>query len=78
MCKCFKSLLQNEFIKYLIAGVLTTLVYFIFRVSLFYLLNEIISVSILSSIIAILFAFWINDIFVFKSLNCQIKLDFFK
>ncbi|HEM3642979.1 TPA: hypothetical protein U1C36_002152 [Streptococcus suis] len=54
------------------------MVYFIFRVSLFYLLNEIISVSILSSIIAILFAFWINDIFVFKSLNCQIKLDFFK
>ncbi|MGQ7461000.1 GtrA family protein [Streptococcus suis] len=67
MIKCFRVLFQNELVKYLIAGVLTTLVYFIARISLFYLLNEIISVTIISSTIAILFAFWINDSYVFES-----------
>ena len=36
--KYFRVLFQNELVKYLIAGVLTTLVYFIVRISLFYLL----------------------------------------
>ncbi|TWS95329.1 GtrA family protein [Streptococcus sp. sy018] len=61
-----KKLLQTEAIKYLIFGVLATLVYMLTREIIFYLTQEPILSAIVANITAVLFAFITNDLFVFN------------
>ncbi|HEL2594401.1 TPA: GtrA family protein [Streptococcus suis] len=66
MKKLFYQLINNEVILYLIAGVAATLVYMITRMGLFLFIPSILLVTLLANAVAILFAFWTNDRFVFK------------
>ena len=66
MKKLVKTFLENEVILYLIAGVAATLVYIITRTSLFYIWPNILMVTLIANTVAILFAFWTNDRYVFK------------
>ncbi|HEM6089431.1 TPA: GtrA family protein [Streptococcus suis] len=66
MKKLFYQLINNEVILYLIAGVAATLVYMVTRMGLFLVIPSILLVTLLANAIAILFAFWTNDRFVFK------------
>ncbi|HEM4138646.1 TPA: GtrA family protein [Streptococcus suis] len=66
MKKLFYQLINNEVILYLIAGVAATLVYMITRMGLFLVIPSILLVTLLANAVAILFAFWTNDRFVFK------------
>ncbi|MGQ7366982.1 GtrA family protein [Streptococcus suis] len=66
MKKIFYQLINNEVILYLIAGVAATLVYMVTRMGLFLVIPSILLVTLLANAIAILFAFWTNDRFVFK------------
>lgn len=61
-----KKLLQTEAMKYLIFGVLATLVYMLTREIIFYSTKEAILSAIVANITAVLFAFITNDLFVFK------------
>ncbi|HEM5984695.1 TPA: GtrA family protein [Streptococcus suis] len=66
MKKIFYQLINNEVILYLIAGVAATLVYMVTRMGLFLVIPSILLVTLLANAVAILFAFWTNDRFVFK------------
>ncbi|NQN16814.1 GtrA family protein [Streptococcus suis] len=66
MKKLFYQLINNEVILYLIAGVAATLVYMVTRMGLFLFIPSILLVTLLANAVAILFAFWTNDRFVFK------------
>ncbi|HEL2738345.1 TPA: GtrA family protein [Streptococcus suis] len=66
MKKLFYQLINNEVILYLIAGVAATLVYMVTRMGLFWAIPSILLVTLLANAVAILFAFWTNDRFVFK------------
>ncbi len=66
MKKLFYQLINNEVILYLIAGIAATLVYMVTRMGLFLVIPSILLVTLLANAIAILFAFWTNDRFVFK------------
>lgn len=61
-----KKLINNEVISYLIFGVLTTVVYLIARMLIFAISQEATISAVIANIIAILFAFFTNDRFVFK------------
>lgn len=74
MKKLFYQLINNEVILYLIAGVAATLVYIITRMGLFLFIPSILLVTLLANAVAILFAFWTNDRFVFK----QVKEGWFQ
>ncbi|MFX3941753.1 GtrA family protein, partial [Streptococcus suis] len=56
----------NEVILYLIAGVAATLVYMVTRRGLFLVIPSILLVTLLANAVALLFAFWTNDRFVFN------------
>ncbi|HEM2945946.1 GtrA family protein [Streptococcus suis] len=66
MKKLFYQLINNEVILYLIAGVAATLVYMVTRMGLFLFIPSILLVTLLANAVAILFAFWTKDRFVFK------------
>lgn len=76
-----KNFAKTEAFTYLVFGVLTTLVYYIFMQSSFYLLNHpginagAISEAI-GQIISIIFAFFTNKIWVFKHKSTHIFRDF--
>lgn len=61
-----KKLLSNEIIKYLIAGVLSTLVYISIRLGLFALIPHGTLTATIANLCAITFAFFINDRYVFS------------
>ncbi|MCU0082732.1 GtrA family protein [Streptococcus danieliae] len=65
-----KTLIQkffnNEVLSYLFFGVLATLVYLVFRTLFFYLTQDAVVSAATANILAILFAFITNDLFVFK------------
>ncbi|HHT7720481.1 TPA: GtrA family protein [Streptococcus suis] len=69
MKKLFYQLINNEVILYLIAGVAATLVYMVTRMGLFLFIPSILLVTLLANAVAILFAFWTNDRFVFKQVR---------
>ncbi len=70
----FKFFLFSEIGKYFFWGVLTTIVYFVARTVTYLLFNSATISSALASIIAILFAFFTNDLFVFnQSANKRIN-----
>ncbi|HEM3212742.1 GtrA family protein [Streptococcus suis] len=69
MKKLFYRLINNEVILYLIAGVAATLVYMVTRMGLFLVIPSILLVTLLANAVAILFAFWTNDRFVFKQVR---------
>ncbi|CYU61124.1 GtrA family protein [Streptococcus suis] len=69
MKKLFYQLINNEVILYLIAGVAATLVYMITRMGLFLFIPSILLVTLFANAVAILFAFWTNDRFVFKQVR---------
>lgn len=74
------NLLRIEIIKYIIAGVFTTIVYLVSRFVLFEIINIATISAIVSNIIAIVFAFFINDNYVFnqkKSYRFKRFLQFF-
>lgn len=60
-----KSLFKNDAFKYLVAGVITTIFYFITRKILFGLSHHVIFSTTLANGLAILVAFVLNDIWVF-------------
>ncbi|MBJ8349589.1 GtrA family protein [Streptococcus zalophi] len=60
-----KKLWATELIKYLFFGVLTTLVYFVSRTLLFLQINQALISAVIANIVAILFAFFVNDRYVF-------------
>lgn len=68
--KKIKSLIiwawNNEAMKYLFFGGLTTLVYLISRIGLFALLKMPLTTTVIANAIAIIFAFVTNDIWVFN------------
>lgn len=65
-----KTLIQkffnNEVLSYLFFGVLATLVYLVFRTLFFYLTQDAVISTATANILAILFAFITNELFVFK------------
>lgn len=60
-----KKIWSTELIKYLFFGILTTLVYFVSRTLLFLQINQALISAVIANIIAILFAFFVNDRYVF-------------
>ncbi|CCW40213.1 GtrA family protein [Streptococcus agalactiae] len=69
MINLLKKFLHNEVISYLIFGVLTTVVYIISRLIIFYLIQNVTVAAGLANVIAILFAFATNDSIVFKQVR---------
>ncbi|WP_201447972.1 GtrA family protein [Streptococcus halichoeri] len=65
----FKKILHHELVLYLIFGILTTLVYILSRLFLFWLIGQATLSATLANIIAILFAFVTNDTLVFKQVS---------
>lgn len=63
--KYFKQILKHDLFKYLVAGVLTTIFYFLVRKLFFGLSHQVILSTILANGLAILAAFALNDIWVF-------------
>ncbi|MVX59192.1 GtrA family protein [Streptococcus danieliae] len=65
-----KTLIQkffnNEVLSYLFFGVLATVIYLVFRTLFFYLTQDAVVSAATANILAILFAFITNDLFVFK------------
>ncbi|NYS49619.1 GtrA family protein [Streptococcus danieliae] len=65
-----KTLIQkffnNEVLSYLFFGVLATVVYLVFRTLFFYLTQDAVISTATANILAILFAFITNELFVFK------------
>ncbi|MFV8062996.1 GtrA family protein [Streptococcus pluranimalium] len=59
------KLIQNEVVKYLFFGILATIVYITFRLLGFTITNNVSFSVILANIVAILFAFFTNDFYVF-------------
>ncbi|HEM5198771.1 TPA: GtrA family protein [Streptococcus suis] len=57
---------KSEVFKYLFFGVLTTVVYIIFREFLFILMHNVTASVLVANVIAIVFAFFVNDHFVFE------------
>ena len=58
--------MATEVFKYLFFGVLATLVYMVSRILIFQLTNQGTLSAVLASAIAIIFAFFTNDMFVFN------------
>lgn len=69
---------QKEVIKYLIFGVLTTLVYISVRWIIFSITSQVVLSAILANIIAITFAFLTNDSIVFNQEKQGKLTRFFK
>jgi putative flippase GtrA len=69
----------NEFIMYLIFGVLTTIVYFFIRFTVFALYDSASLSATIANIVAVIFAFITNKFWVFKEQNKRksILLQFF-
>ena len=61
-----RAFMATEVFKYLFFGVLATLVYMVSRILIFQLTNQGTFTAVLASAIAIIFAFFTNDIFVFN------------
>ena len=61
-----QKIFNNEVLSYLFFGVLATLVYLVFRTLFFYLTQDAVVSAATANILAILFAFITNDLFVFK------------
>lgn len=61
-----KKLIQNEVVKYLFFGVVTTVFYILVRTLLFYFTNIASLSATLANALSILFAFFTNDYFVFS------------
>ena len=66
MKKTLLSIFNHEVFKYLVGGVLTTLVYCLIRIGLYFPLHDAVLVAAIANLLAILFAFWINDTYVFE------------
>lgn len=61
-----KKIVDNQIFKYLVAGVSTTLLFFIVKMVVFNLSNSGVLSEIVAQIIAILFAFLTNKLWVFE------------
>ena len=61
-----RAFMVTEVFKYLFFGVLATLVYMVSRILIFQLTNQGTLSAVLASAIAIIFAFFTNDMFVFN------------
>ncbi|EHJ52840.1 GtrA-like membrane protein [Streptococcus macacae NCTC 11558] len=59
-------MVTHEASKYIFFGALATLVYFVIRTPLFYFTKEATFSAVIAHIIAIIFAFFTNDYFVFN------------
>ena len=70
--------MATEVFKYLFFGVLATLVYMVSRTFIFQLTQQGTLSAVLANAIAIIFAFFTNDIFVFKSGNDGMAMRFVK
>lgn len=68
-----KKLLSSEVFKYLFFGVLATLVYMGTRLVIFPLTQSATTSAVIANVIAIVFAFFTNDYFVFN----QVRTDWF-
>lgn len=68
-----KKLLFSEVFKYLFFGVLATLVYMGTRLVIFPLTQSATTSAVIANVIAIVFAFFTNDYFVFN----QVRTDWF-
>ncbi|GGE37956.1 GtrA family protein [Streptococcus himalayensis] len=66
MKKLIKAFFDNEILSYLFFGVVTTVVYLVTRLTLFSISKESLLATAVANIIAVLFAFLTNDVFVFK------------
>lgn len=64
-----KKLITSEVFKYLFFGVLTTLVYMGTRLLIFSLTSSATFSAVIANIVAILFAFFTNDYFVFNQVR---------
>lgn len=61
----------REVIVYIIAGVLTTIVYYITRFTSHIFWDNSVLCAAIAQVISITFAFWINKFWVFKKMNCN-------
>lgn len=64
-----KTLLKHEASKYLIFGILATVVYMLTREIVFYLTKGALISVVIANITAVLFAFITNDLFVFEQVS---------
>lgn len=64
-----KKLLQHDAIKYLIAGVITTVFYLVVRMGLLALTQQPLVSTLLANGLAILVAFALNDVWVFSQVR---------
>ena len=64
-----KKLLSSEVFKYLFFGVLATLVYMGTRLVIFALTQSATTSAVIANVIAIMFAFFTNDYFVFNQVR---------
>lgn len=73
-----KKVTQHEIFKYLIAGVLTTIFYAIIRIGLYSILKNAALTATIANILAIIFAFIINDTYVFNQARQDWQRRFIK
>lgn len=73
-----KKILSNEVFKYLFFGILATIVYMGTRLVFFSITKEATLSAVLANIIAVIFAFFTNDIFVFNQIRKGWLNRFFK
>ncbi|MFC3927080.1 GtrA family protein [Streptococcus caprae] len=59
------TVLNHEIFKYLVAGVLSTIVYTVIRINIYPILQNATISAIIANVLAIIFAFIINDTYVF-------------
>lgn len=65
----FKKIIDSEVFKYLFFGVLATLVYMFVRLLCFSLTKEATLSALVANVVAVMFAFITNDIFVFNQIR---------
>lgn len=78
MKQTIKSILNHQTIKYLITGVLTTIIYFIIKMFIFSVTKSGVISEIIAQSISILFAYITNKLWVFDPTPNQILHEFIK
>ena len=73
-----KKIISNQIFKYLVAGVATTLVFFIFKMLTFSIFQNGVVSEIIAQIISIIFAFVSNKFWVFERTTNPLLQEFIK
>lgn len=72
------KLINNQIFKYLVAGVATTLVFFVFKMLSFSALQNGVVSEVIAQTVSIIFAFVTNKFWVFEKTTNSLLQEFFK